>query len=169
MSFRGEGGLARAYGQQDLFPGSYAQGEVWTAELELKWTLFDGARREYQIAQAKSEKKAAQAELDALRDQISDEVWASYSNMRTALRQQQAAAALLARRNNLTKRPMSRTVTVFETCWTSYLRKRLWRRRDQKISLRAPGCCSKPRTWHSEPETSFKSSRETQGHDTQLI
>jgi outer membrane protein len=95
LSFTGDGGLARAYGQQDLLPGHYAQGEIWKAELELKWTLFDGARREYRIAQAKADKKAAQAEIDALRDQITNEVWAAYSNMQTAVRQQQAAAALL--------------------------------------------------------------------------
>jgi len=95
LSFTGDGGLARAYGQQDLLPGHYAQGEVWTTELELKWTLFDGVRREYRIAQAKADKKAAQAQIDALRDQIADEVWTAYSNMQTALRQQQAAAALL--------------------------------------------------------------------------
>jgi outer membrane protein len=95
LSFTGEGGLARAYGQQDLLPGHYAQGEVWTTELGLKWTLFDGARREYRIAQAKADKKAAQSQIDALRDQIADEVWAAYSNMQTALRQQQAAASLL--------------------------------------------------------------------------
>lgn len=96
LSFKGDGGMARAYGQQDLLPGHYAQGEVWTAQLQLSWTLFDGARREYRIAQAKADKKAAQAEIDALRDQIANEVWAAYSNMQTALRQQQAAAALLA-------------------------------------------------------------------------
>lgn len=95
LGFAGDGGLARAYGQQDLFPGHYAQGEVWTAELELKWTLFDGARREYRLAQANADKKAAQAGIDALRDQIANEVWTAYSNMQTALRQQQAAAALL--------------------------------------------------------------------------
>jgi outer membrane protein len=95
LSFTGEGGLARAYGQQDLFPGHYAQGEAWTTELELKWTLFDGARREYRIALANADKRAAQAQIDALRDQIADEVWAAYSNMQTALRQQQAATALL--------------------------------------------------------------------------
>jgi len=95
LAFQGDGGLARAYGQQDLFPGHYAQGEVWTAELQLKWTLFDGARREYEIARAKSEKRAAEAAIDSLRDQISNEVWTSYANMRTALRQQQAAQALL--------------------------------------------------------------------------
>ncbi len=95
LSFSGDGGLARAYGQQDLMPGSYAQGEVWTTELQLKWTLFDGTRREHEIAQAQAEKKAAQAGVDALRDQIADEVWTAYSNEQTALRQQQAAAALL--------------------------------------------------------------------------
>ncbi len=96
LNFKGDGGLARAYGQQDLLPGSYAEGEVWTAELELRWNLFDGARREYRIAQANADKKTAQAQIDALRDQIANEVWSAYTNMRTALRQQQAAAALLA-------------------------------------------------------------------------
>ena len=95
LSFKGDGGLARAYGQQDLLPGHYAQGEVWTAQLELKWTLFDGLRREYRMAQAKADKKAAEAEIDALRDQVANEVWSAYSNMQTSLRQQQAAAALL--------------------------------------------------------------------------
>ena len=96
LSFTGDGGMVRAYGQQDLLPGSYAAGETWSAQLELRWNLFDGARREYRIAQANHDKKAAQAQIDALRDQIADQVWASYTNMRTALRQQQAATSLLA-------------------------------------------------------------------------
>lgn len=95
LSFEGTGGEARAYGQTNLFPGSYAEGEVWNAELSLKWTLFDGARREYRIAQAEHDKKLTQAQIDSLRDQIANEVWAAYSNMQTALRQQKAAAALL--------------------------------------------------------------------------
>jgi outer membrane protein len=95
LSFSGDGGWVRAYGQTNQLPASYASGYVWDTELQLRWTLFDGARREYQIAQAKSEKRKAQANVDALRDQIANEVWQAYSNMRTALRQQQAAAALL--------------------------------------------------------------------------
>jgi outer membrane protein len=95
LGFSGDGGLARAYGQQDLLPGSYAQGETWAVGLQLKWTLFDGGRREHDVAQAKAERAAALAGIDALRDQIGDEVWASYANMKTALRQQQAAASLL--------------------------------------------------------------------------
>jgi outer membrane protein TolC len=96
MSFFGDGGLARAYGQQDLYPGHYAQGEVWTVGVQARWTLFDGLKREHQVAQAAAEEKAAKAEIDALRDQLADEVWAAYTNMKTALRQQQSAAALLA-------------------------------------------------------------------------
>lgn len=95
LRFSGDGGLARAYGQQDLIPGSYAQGEVWSLGLDLRWTLFDGTRREHEVAQAQAQKKQAQAQIDALHDQIADEVWAAYSNMKTALSQQQAAAALL--------------------------------------------------------------------------
>jgi outer membrane protein len=96
LSFSGDGGLARAYGQNNLSPGGYAEGEYWNVGLELKWTLFDGTRREHQIAEALAEKRAAQAKVDALRDQIANEVWAAYSDMKTALRQQQSAASLLA-------------------------------------------------------------------------
>jgi outer membrane protein TolC len=95
IGFSGDGGLARAYGQQDLLPGHYAQGEYWTVGMKMQWTLFDGGRREHEIAEAKAEKRAAEAGIDALHDQIGNEVWAAYSNMKTALRQQQAAAALL--------------------------------------------------------------------------
>jgi outer membrane protein TolC len=95
LHFSGDGGLARGYGQQDPYPGHYAEGEVWSAGLELKWTIFDGARREKLVAAAKAKRSAADADLHALRDQIEQEVFASYTNMQTALRQQQAATALL--------------------------------------------------------------------------
>jgi outer membrane protein len=95
IGFSGDGGLARGYGQLNLYPGGYAQGEYWSVGLQMKWTLFDGGRREREVGQAKAEKRAAEAGIDALRDQIGNEVWTAYSNMKTALRQQQAAAALL--------------------------------------------------------------------------
>jgi outer membrane protein len=92
----GDGGMARAYGELDQLPRTYAQAEVWNAGLELRWTLFDGLRREREMARAQAEKKAAEAGIDTLRDQVANEVWAAYTNTQTALRQQQAAAALLA-------------------------------------------------------------------------
>ncbi len=96
LSLSGDGGMARAYGELDQLPRTYAQAEVWNAGLELRWTLFDGLRREREMARAQAEKKAAEAGIDTLRDQVANEVWAAYTNTQTALHQQQAAAALLA-------------------------------------------------------------------------
>jgi outer membrane protein TolC len=95
LAFSGDGGTERQIGMQAGFAPGYANGEVWNAALQLKWTIFDGTRREHQLAEAVSEKAAAQAEIDALRDEIANEVWAAYSNVRTAQRQRQAAEALL--------------------------------------------------------------------------
>ena len=95
LHFSGDGGVGRSYGQQDLYPGHYAEGETWSAGLEMKWTLFDGGAREKRAAAAKAEKSAAEAELHATRNGIEQEVFASYTNMQTALRQQQAATDLL--------------------------------------------------------------------------
>ena len=92
----GTAGTEREYGAQDTLPPGYANGETWDVTLGLKWTLFDGARREHQVAQARADKAATQAEMDSLRDDIANEVWTAYSNVKTALRQQQAASALLA-------------------------------------------------------------------------
>jgi outer membrane protein len=95
VSFTGDGGLARAYGQQASYPGQYAEGEVWSVEVEMKWTLFDGRRREKAVASAQAERRAAEADLKSLRDQIDEEVFSAYIDVQTALRQQRAAAALL--------------------------------------------------------------------------
>jgi outer membrane protein len=95
LSFSGDGGYTRQMGAQDQMPSVYVGGETWNVGLSLKWTVFDGTRREHEIAQAKAEKAATQATMDSLRDQIANEVWTAYINMKTALRQQQAAAALL--------------------------------------------------------------------------
>ena len=96
LGFSGEGGTVRQYGQQELLTPSYTGGEVWNVSLQLKWTLFDGGRRERQMAEAKAETLAAQASIDSLQDKIANEVWTAYSNVKTAQRQRQAALALLA-------------------------------------------------------------------------
>lgn len=99
LVFSGDGGTQRQYGQQDQLPPAYTNGEVWSVGLELKWTIFDGTRREHQIAQATAERSQAQAAIDALRDEIANEVWAAYSNVKTAQRQRQAAEALVLAAN----------------------------------------------------------------------
>jgi outer membrane protein TolC len=97
LSLSGAAGLAKNYSEQPQFPGVYsANQEFWNAKLSLNWTLFDGFARESRVAKAKADQKQAAAEVDAIRDQVENEVWAAYSTARTALRQQKAAAALLA-------------------------------------------------------------------------
>jgi outer membrane protein len=95
LSFSGLGGLQRAYGQQDLLPGTYAGGETWNVSLTLQWNLFDGLRREHAVAEAKAQRAQAKAEIDATEDEISNEVWTAYSGLKTAENQRKAAAALL--------------------------------------------------------------------------
>jgi outer membrane protein TolC len=96
LSFDGYAGLGRRYGQQTGFPGVYSNThEIWDARLSLSWTLFDGLARENRLAKAHADEKQASAAVDAVRDQVENEVWAAYSTARTALREQKAAAALL--------------------------------------------------------------------------
>ncbi len=97
LSFNGYGGLSHTYGQQGLLPGVYSPNqETWDARLTLSWNLFDGFARENRLARARADQKQAAAQVDAIRDQVENQVWAAYSNARTALREQKAAAALLA-------------------------------------------------------------------------
>lgn len=97
LTFDGYGGLSRTYGQQGLMPGVYSPNqETWDARLSLTWNVFDGFARENRLSRAKADQKQAQAQVDSLRDQVENQVWAAYSNAHTALREQRAAAALLA-------------------------------------------------------------------------
>ena len=96
LSVNGDAGLSRTYGQQYPYNGVFSPTqETWDARLSLNWTIFDGWAREQRVKRAKAEKKQAEADIDAIRDQVENEVWAAYSTARTALRQQKAAAALL--------------------------------------------------------------------------
>jgi outer membrane protein len=96
VTFNGAGGFNRTYAEQDQGPGLYSPTqESWSARVSLTWDLFDGFAREGRVARAKADQKQAAAEVDALRDQVENQVWTAYSTARTALRQQKAAAALL--------------------------------------------------------------------------
>jgi outer membrane protein len=96
LSMSGVAGLSKNFSSQDQTPGVYsANQEFWNARLSLTWTLFDGFARENRLARARANQKQAAAEVDAIRDQVENEVWSAYSTARTALRQQKAAAALL--------------------------------------------------------------------------
>ena len=63
--------------------------------LSLHWTVFDGGARRNRLMQAEAEIRRAEAQVNAARDGIEDEVWTAYSNLNTAFRQREAATALL--------------------------------------------------------------------------
>lgn len=95
LTFQGMWGWLRAYGDQPPYPAAYGNAEVYNAQLNLSWTIFDGGRRRGNVDEAEATEKHAEAEADTVRDQVSDEVWRSYSDTKTALRQRAAALALL--------------------------------------------------------------------------
>ncbi len=95
LAFTGSWGRLRAFGEQPPFSGTYAAANAYDAQLSLSWTVFDGGRRRGNLDEAKAAEKRAEAEADATRDRISDEVWRSYSDVKTALKQREAARQFL--------------------------------------------------------------------------
>lgn len=57
--------------------------------------MFDSDARKNNLARAEANVHAAEAQVNVAGEQIGDEVWRAYSNVKTALRQRQAAIALL--------------------------------------------------------------------------
>ncbi len=99
LSFQGNWGRLRAYGDQPPYLAQYAAANVYNAQLSLSWTIFDGGRRRGSLEEARATERRSEAESDTARDRISDEVWRSYSDVKTALRQRQAATTLLQASN----------------------------------------------------------------------
>jgi outer membrane protein TolC len=83
------------YGWQQGFPGARTTFLTWGAGMRLDWTIFDGGARKNNLLKAEAIRDSAAAQAEVTMDQIADEVWRSYSNVKTALRQRQAATALL--------------------------------------------------------------------------
>ena len=95
LKFEGSRGWLRAHGQQEKYPGTYGKTYTYDARLDLRWTIFDGLRRENRLAAAKAEEQAAKEEVHEREDKIADHVWSDYANAVTALEQRKAATSLL--------------------------------------------------------------------------
>jgi outer membrane protein TolC len=83
------------YGFQEQLPSAQTSLFVGSAAATLNWTIFDGGARRNAVAQAEANTQAATAQINSTRNQIADEVWRAYSNVKTAFRQRDAATALL--------------------------------------------------------------------------
>jgi len=83
------------YGLQQQDPWAHTAGLNGAASLNLRWTVFDGGARKNRVAQAQADVRAAEAQVNSSRDQITNQVWAAYSDLNTAFRQRESAIALL--------------------------------------------------------------------------
>jgi outer membrane protein TolC len=81
--------------RQEGFPWVHTADLLGALSFTLNWTVFDGSARRSRLSQAEAEARAAEAHVSLTHDQIADEVWAAYSNLKTALRQRAAAFAFL--------------------------------------------------------------------------
>ena len=96
LSLSASGGGQGLYGSQDSGPWISRGDFVGGIGLSLSWPLFDGGARKSKLARAKADVLASEANVNATRDAIAEEVWRAYSNLRTAFRQRQSALALLS-------------------------------------------------------------------------
>ena len=95
LSFSGDWGHRNSYGSQNLNPVISSHIYPYSAQLNLSWTIFDGGARRNQLASTESQRREAQAQLASSRNQIENEIWTAYSNLKTAQGQREAADALL--------------------------------------------------------------------------
>jgi outer membrane protein len=86
-------------GFQQSLPWAHTSDLVGGVSVNLNWPVFDGGARKNNLARAEANVHAAEAQVNVARDQIGDEVWRAYSNVKTALRQRQAAIVLLEAAN----------------------------------------------------------------------
>lgn len=96
VTFSGAGADQYQRGEQPPNPPVSENGTTWQATLSASWTLFDGRARYNELDRARSERRQAEAELAVSRSEVTEQVWAAYSNVQTTLERQGAADALLA-------------------------------------------------------------------------
>jgi len=95
LSVNALAGPQALYGFQEQFPSDSTTLLTGYAGATLSWTIFDGGARRSALARAEADSRAATSQINVTRDQIADEVWRAYSNVKTAFRQREAATALL--------------------------------------------------------------------------
>ncbi|MGO4211748.1 TolC family protein [Terriglobus sp. 2YAB30_2] len=93
-------GLVATGGQTNMWPtADYGQlgpasVSTWSAAVQLRWEVFNGARR-HEVAAALAEQKAAAEEQRATQDAVTRQVWESYVDYRTAIEQERSSQSFL--------------------------------------------------------------------------
>ena len=70
-------------GLQQPNPWSHTSNLVGGVTFNLQWTVFDGGARRNKLAQERANVHAAEAQAAVARNQIADEVWTAYSNLKS--------------------------------------------------------------------------------------
>ena len=95
LSFSGDWGHRNSYGSEGINPFIPSHIYPYSAQLTLSWTIFDGGARRDELARSEAQHREAQAQVALSRDQIENEIWMAYSNLKTAQGQREAADVLL--------------------------------------------------------------------------
>jgi outer membrane protein len=96
LNLSASGGWQAQYGTREPLSWVHNESPAGGVGLSLSWPLFDGSARRSKLARAKADVLASEANVNATRDAVAEEVWRAYSNLRTAFRQRQSALALLS-------------------------------------------------------------------------
>jgi len=76
-------------------PWTSSQEPTWGVGLSLSWPIFEGGARKHKLEIAKSEREAAQHEMEDSRNKAISQVWQYYSDTKLAISRLEVAAALL--------------------------------------------------------------------------
>lgn len=89
------GGQTNAWPTADYGQLGRANVSTWSVVGELRWDVFNGARR-HEVSAALAEQKAAAEERRAAEDAVTRQVWDAYVDYQTALEQERASESFLA-------------------------------------------------------------------------
>jgi outer membrane protein TolC len=81
--------------QSSTTPWVSTKQPTWGMGLALTWSLFEGGARKRKLEIARSEREAAQHELEDARDKAISQVWRFYTDTKLAIRRLEVAAALV--------------------------------------------------------------------------
>lgn len=94
VKLNGSGGQTNMWPTADWGQLGPANVSTWAALAQLRWDIFNGARK-HQLEAAKAEQQSAAEEQRATQDAVTRQVWDSYVEYETALEQERAAQTYL--------------------------------------------------------------------------